>query len=70
MRKHMKETLYLQNNGINIHMSASFGMAAYPDDADDRESLLALADKAMFRFKTRGKDAVVTIPDSNDAPAR
>jgi predicted signal transduction protein with EAL and GGDEF domain len=41
MRKHMKETLYLQNNDINIHMSASFGMAAYPEDADDREGLLA-----------------------------
>ena len=41
IRKRMKETLYLQNNDINIHMSASFGMAAYPDDADDREGLLA-----------------------------
>jgi diguanylate cyclase (GGDEF)-like protein/PAS domain S-box-containing protein len=70
IRKRMKETLYLQNNGINIHMSASFGIATYPDDADDREGLLALADKAMFRVKTRGKDAVGTIPDSNAPPAR
>jgi diguanylate cyclase (GGDEF)-like protein len=70
IRKRMKETLYLQNNDINIHMSASFGIATYPDDADDREGLLALADKAMFRVKTRGKDAVGTIPGSNDAHAR
>jgi GGDEF domain-containing protein len=39
-------------------MSASFGIATYPDDAADRESILALADEAMFRIKTRGKDAV------------
>ena len=58
IRKRMKETVYLESKGLSVHMSASFGIATYPDDTEDREGLLALADEAMFRIKTRGKDAV------------
>lgn len=54
----MKETVYLTKKGLEVRMSASFGVATYPDDAENREELLALADEAMFRIKTRGKDAV------------
>jgi GGDEF domain-containing protein len=39
-------------------MSASFGLATFPEDASDLTSLLALADKAMFRIKEGGKDAI------------
>jgi diguanylate cyclase (GGDEF)-like protein/PAS domain S-box-containing protein len=63
MRACMKETTYLAGKGLAVHMSASFGIATYPDDAQDRESLMALADEAMFRIKSRGKDAVGTTPD-------
>ena len=58
IRKRMKTTTYLKNKGLSVHLSASFGVATFPDDADDLESLLALADEAMFRIKSRGKDAV------------
>jgi diguanylate cyclase (GGDEF)-like protein/PAS domain S-box-containing protein len=63
IRASMKETTYLTGKGLEVHMSASFGIATYPDDAGDRASLLALADEAMFRIKSRGKDAVGTTPD-------
>lgn len=58
IRKRMKQTIYLKDKELEVRMSASFGIATYPEDADDREGLLALADEAMFRVKTRGKDAV------------
>ena len=58
IRKRMKKTVYLEKHGYNVHLSASFGIATYPEDTDDREGLLALADEAMFRIKTHGKDAV------------
>ena len=65
IRARMKQTTYLASKGLEVYMSASFGIATYPDDAADRESLLALADEAMFRIKSRGKDAVgVTRPDN------
>ena len=60
IRARMKETVYLEKNGLNVHLSASFGIATYPDDAEDRKGILALADEAMFRIKSRGKDAVGT----------
>jgi GGDEF domain-containing protein len=34
------------------------GIATYPDDAQDVIRLLALADKAMFHVKSKGKNAV------------
>ena len=67
IRARMKETTYLTGKGLEVHMSASFGIATYPDDAQDRESLLALADEAMFRIKSRGKDAVGITPDGKSA---
>jgi len=54
----MKATVYLTQKGLKVHMSASFGVATYPDDAADTQELLALADEAMFRIKSCGKDAV------------
>lgn len=60
IRSRMKKTTYLENKGLAVHMSASFGVATFPDDAQDREGLLALADEAMFDIKTGGKDGVGT----------
>lgn len=60
IRARMKETTYLEGKGLAVQMSASFGVATYPDDARDREGLLALADEAMFRVKSSGKDAIGT----------
>ena len=58
LRERMKATVYLRNAGLNVKLSASFGVATFPADAQDRESLLALADKAMFRIKQSEKGAI------------
>jgi len=58
IRNQMKQTRYLTEKGLAVHLSASFGLANFPDDTDNRTGLLALADKAMFRVKQDGKDAV------------
>ena len=60
IRKMMKDTIYLSSKQLQLRMSASFGVATYPDDAADVQELLALADKAMFHVKSSGKDAVGT----------
>ncbi len=41
-----------------VQVTASFGVATYPDHADNLEAILSLADQAMFRVKTSGKDRV------------
>jgi len=58
IRELMKATVYLTQKDLSVKMSASFGVAAYPDDAVDSMGLLALADEAMFHVKSSGKDAV------------
>jgi diguanylate cyclase len=37
-------------------ISTSIGIALYPDDAADRETLLSHADTALYRAKTEGRD--------------
>ncbi|MDY0041691.1 MAG: PAS domain S-box protein, partial [Desulforhabdus sp.] len=60
IRARMKETVYLSSQGHAVGLSASFGIAAYPEDAQNLTGLLALADKAMFHVKEKGKDAIGT----------
>lgn len=59
----MKHTTYLSKAGHEVRLGASFGIATFPDDTDNREGLLALADQAMFHIKQTNKGAVGTIPD-------
>jgi diguanylate cyclase (GGDEF)-like protein len=43
-------------NGQQVSVGASIGIALYPDDADDAEKLLKKADDAMFFIKASGKN--------------
>jgi len=43
----------------DVGVSASIGAALYPDDATARETLLRLADMAMYRAKKQGRNQVV-----------
>jgi diguanylate cyclase (GGDEF)-like protein len=61
VRKRIKETIYLQNAGLEVRISSSLGVSTFPDDADTLSGLLALADQAMFSVKERGKDSVCGI---------
>jgi len=44
-------------HGQECHLSASIGIAIYPDDGTDARSLLKNADIAMYRAKADGKNA-------------
>src|SRR5262252_10524535 len=58
MRERLCQTCFLANRGLEVDIQASFGIATYPEDANDRTGLLALADNAMFDIKRQGKNAV------------
>ena len=63
IRARMKLTNYLARERHNVRLSASFGIATFPDDTDSRTGLLALADKAMFHIKQTCKDSIgITSP--------
>jgi diguanylate cyclase (GGDEF)-like protein len=51
LRALIEEHVFLQEEGINAHVGASFGVATYPDEAHSKESLIRLADERMYRDK-------------------
>jgi diguanylate cyclase (GGDEF)-like protein/PAS domain S-box-containing protein len=68
--------IFLADAGHAIHLSASFGVASYPRDADSVDELLAVADQALFRAKEAGRNQVLAAepepasPSSPSASAR
>jgi diguanylate cyclase (GGDEF)-like protein len=47
----------VDGNG-SLRLQASFGVAAVPESATDRESLIAAADAALYRAKRGGRNRV------------
>ena len=50
-------------SGTAIAVTASFGIASYPDPVAKRESLFAAADRALYRAKAAGRNAVCRCDD-------
>jgi diguanylate cyclase (GGDEF)-like protein len=42
-----------------IRITASIGIAAFPEHGDTKESLIRMADKAMYRVKEKGKNGIL-----------
>jgi diguanylate cyclase (GGDEF)-like protein len=49
-------------DGHEVSISASIGIAIYPDDGTDVDTLVSRADKAMYEVKQRGNDTCVYLP--------
>lgn len=51
-------TTFLEKENLNIRITASFGLATFPEDARDKRELLGAADRCLFRSKSQGKDRI------------
>jgi diguanylate cyclase (GGDEF)-like protein len=51
-------TAYLQEERLNVRVTASFGLATFPQDARDKKELLAAADRCLFQSKASGKNTI------------
>jgi diguanylate cyclase (GGDEF)-like protein len=60
VREHVAKAIVL--DGVSLSVEASFGVAFYPDDADDVEGLLQCADAAMYQGKHGATGVVVYEP--------
>jgi diguanylate cyclase (GGDEF)-like protein len=51
------------SDGLDIHLTASVGVATLPDVAASADELIKAADTAMYRVKEKGKDGVFLAVD-------
>ncbi len=69
IRMKINDASYLCDDGHNIHVGISLGLASFPEDAGDIQELLALADDALFQIKTSGKNSVLAVKRCDDSCA-
>jgi len=50
--------VWLKAEGLNVQITASMGVAAYPTDAKTKEEVMHLADEAMYVVKNSTRDGV------------
>ncbi len=60
LRKAIADTPFLKETH-NIRVTASFGVASFPENARSKEELLRLADEAMYKVKYRTRNGVYAI---------
>jgi len=61
MRKAIEQNVFLKKEGYSLRMTASFGVASYPENAQSKDDLIRLADEAMYRVKYQTRNAVYAI---------
>ncbi len=63
LRQRIREHYFLADEGYRIRLTASFGVATYPTDAQSKLALVRLADQAMYRVKEETRDGVRAAGD-------
>jgi len=58
LHKLIRDSVWLQESGLNIGVTASVGVASYPTDSRTKAELLHLADEAMYAVKNSTRDSV------------
>ncbi len=69
LHKLVRESVWLAEEGLKIHVTPSLGVASYPVDSKTKEGLLHLADEAMYLVKNTNRDSVAAanigiLPDT------
>ncbi|MCK5286813.1 MAG: diguanylate cyclase [Thermodesulfovibrionia bacterium] len=58
LRRSVEKHVFLKHEGYSFKLTASFGIAAYPENAKTKEELLNIADKEMYRGKHSTRNIV------------
>lgn len=66
IRERIAGHVFLAGHGLEIHLTASVGVATLPDAAASAEELLQAADQAMYRVKDSGKNGIQSAPPPAD----
>ncbi|MGC4119540.1 MAG: sensor domain-containing diguanylate cyclase [Myxococcales bacterium] len=68
LRDAVAQRVFLQSAGLAVKLTASFGVATFPDDGADEEAILRLADMAMYRVKETGRNNIAAADHNPPIP--
>jgi diguanylate cyclase (GGDEF)-like protein len=68
IRQRIAETVFLESFGMRVRITASLGIASFPDHGRTKDELIARADQAMYVAKGRGKDGVALADAARPQP--
>jgi diguanylate cyclase (GGDEF)-like protein len=63
IRSTVANTIFEGGRGVPVRLTISIGVGTYPEHGTERDRLLDHADKAMYRAKSIGRDAVCSASD-------
>ena len=63
IKENITKNEYFLKDYPDVKVTASFGIATYPDHGDDVESLIKVADNAMYMVKMTTKNAIF-VPEN------
>jgi diguanylate cyclase (GGDEF)-like protein len=67
IRERIADHQFLASEELNLHLTASVGVATLPDVAASAEELMHAADKAMYQVKDRGKNGIqAAVPPADN----
>ena len=66
IRRAVEDHRFLSREGARVRVTASIGLASYPEHAQDKSEILDLADRAMYRGKRSSRNVVYIA--SHDLP--
>ncbi len=69
LRMALNGAVFLRDEGLEVRVTASFGVASYPEDAGNKDDVLRYADEAMYRVKETTRDGI-QIADPRPPPPR
>jgi diguanylate cyclase (GGDEF)-like protein len=58
LREAIRTNDFLTGEGLALKLTASFGLATYPQDGDTLHSIIRSADTMMYHAKARGRDQI------------
>ncbi|MGE4652054.1 MAG: diguanylate cyclase [Myxococcota bacterium] len=61
IRRNVADAVFEGVAGSSVQLTISIGVATCPDHANERDELLDLADKAMYRAKSQGRNTVCSV---------
>ena len=60
LRKAIQSNTFLQDKGMKVKFTASFGLATFPEDAETKDELIRIADERMYKVKNSSRNSVAS----------